>query len=91
MKMHLKMSSAKWQPFCPGEDQLIQYAKYWDSLVSDMQPYISRNIPTFSAFVVFWCGLVVLDFTYIIQGCFTGLGQSYDSLYVSSVTLENMV
>ena len=23
MKMHFKMSSAKWCPFCPGEDELI--------------------------------------------------------------------
>ena len=23
MKMYLKMSSAKWRPFCPGEDELI--------------------------------------------------------------------
>ena len=22
-KMHLKMLSVKWQPFCPGEDKLI--------------------------------------------------------------------
>ena len=24
MKMHLKMSSAKWQPFCPGGDELTE-------------------------------------------------------------------
>ena len=27
MKMHLKVSSAKWQPFCPGGDELIHVSK----------------------------------------------------------------
>ena len=27
MKMHLKILSAKWQPFCPGEDELMALVK----------------------------------------------------------------
>ena len=26
MKMHLKMSSAKWRPFCPGGDELTHWS-----------------------------------------------------------------
>ena len=28
MKMDLKMSSAKWRPFCPGEDELNLLSRY---------------------------------------------------------------
>ena len=32
-EMHLKMSSAKWRPFCPGRDELNGYAA-WDVMVT---------------------------------------------------------
>ena len=33
MKMHLKISSAKWRPFCPGGDELRGYLSYWKPMV----------------------------------------------------------
>ena len=32
MKMHLKISSAKWQPFCPGGDELTTTVSMWVAL-----------------------------------------------------------
>ena len=35
MKMHLKMPSAKWGPFCPGgEDLKLQQQMYWQGTVT---------------------------------------------------------
>ena len=36
-KMHLNMSSVKWWPFCPGEDELKYVSR----------PYVSKYIPQF--------------------------------------------
>ena len=41
--MHLKILSAKWRPFCPGEDELTR--EYPANIVDHFEHYlISRNV-----------------------------------------------
>ena len=50
MKMHLKMSSAKWQPFCPGEDELKKDTIYhtWPRAIHRFLADISQLHSKFS-------------------------------------------
>ena len=38
--MHLKISSVKWQPFCPGGDELIREMHWCIPLIQDLWPLI---------------------------------------------------
>ena len=47
MKMHLKMSSAKWRPFCPGGDELTNEALVTPSLweiICDLPAFVSNIV-----------------------------------------------
>ena len=43
--MHLKMSSAKWRSFCPGEDQLINMTSQYICVIRHV--YILSQMNTF--------------------------------------------
>ena len=49
MKMHLKMLSAKWQPFCPGWDELKWWvSEHYPPCTSPPQETLSLSPPTLS-------------------------------------------
>ena len=48
MKMHLKISSVKWRPFCPGHNVLTQ-----DKMVSILQTTFSDSFSALNI-VIFW-------------------------------------
>ena len=88
MKMHLKISSAKWRPFCPGWDKLMICSGWIDKCPC-------YNGPAFwnLCFISIWLGW---DWGYLIYRCMSqhmqlfifvvGIPHTKDDLYFESET-----
>ena len=100
-KMCLKLSSAKWRPFCPGEMSYLTTVPdqhpHWHT--SDNLLYIPSNMhnsKTVLCFVLLWSyhHFLWINVVYLpISSRVTSLalGQSYDCPSATDVTLKDMV